>query len=185
MLALFAVLCVVAALFLGISIGDLHAVRTAPELLDSATVEQMTHRATVHRLAGLSAALVVILVNSIAVTYFIGTSRWCKEVVETYSLDRSLLQRSQQLKRSTFPWAISSMLGVVGLVALGGAADPGTGMPNTADWVMPHFLAGFLVLGFVCLAFWMIAEKIRAHHQVITEIVAVVRQIRLERGLEV
>ena len=59
---------------------------------------------------GLGSALVVVFVNSIVVTYFIGTSRWCKEVVETYSLDRGLLRRSVILKRRTFPWAVMAML---------------------------------------------------------------------------
>ena len=40
-------------------------------------------------LTGTSAALAVVFVHSIAVTYFIGTSRWCKEVTETYQLDAS------------------------------------------------------------------------------------------------
>src|SRR4051812_48988881 len=34
-------------------------------------------RMTVHMLLGAAAALVTVLVNSITVTYFIGTSRWC------------------------------------------------------------------------------------------------------------
>ena len=43
--------------------------------------------ATMHRLTGLAAALAVVFVESVVVTYFIGTSRWCKEVVETYQFE--------------------------------------------------------------------------------------------------
>ena len=50
----------------------------------------MRKRATMHMLLGLFAVLVTILVQSIAVTYFVGTGRWCKEVVETYGTVRGL-----------------------------------------------------------------------------------------------
>ncbi len=177
-LALFAVLCVAAAMFLGLGIGDLY------QPADT-TFHETLRWATVHRLTGIAAALVVILVNSIVVTYFIGTSRWCREVIETYGLDRELFVQSQTLKRRTFPWAVAGMLAVVGVAALGGAADPGTGMRNTADWVTPHFLAAMSALAFICLAFFVQATNIRAHNVIIHEIADKVRQIRLQRGLEV
>ena len=63
----------------------------------------MLQAATVHRLMGVATAMVVVLVNSIAVTYFIGTGRWCKEVVETYRLDSDLVRRSSAFKRGPFP----------------------------------------------------------------------------------
>ena len=44
-------------------------------------------RMTLHMLLGAAAALMTVLVNSITITYFIGTSRWCKEVCETYQLE--------------------------------------------------------------------------------------------------
>ncbi len=83
-----------AALVLGLYVGDLHQ-QPSPDTL---------RWASVHRLLGVAAALVVVLVNSIVVTYFIGTSRWCKEVVETYGLDAQFIRRSVALKRRTFPW---------------------------------------------------------------------------------
>ena len=79
---------------------------------------------TIHMLLGAGGALVAILVNSITVTYFIGTSRWCKEVCETYRLPPQLAQQSTRLKRSTFPWAVLGILSVIAVVALGAAADP-------------------------------------------------------------
>lgn len=180
-LAVVALACMAVALILGLAIGDLQSAHElGPEAL-----REVLDRASMHRLAGLGAALVVILVNSIAVTYFVGTSRWCKEVVEMYQLDPALLARSQALKRRAFPWAVSSMLAVVALAALGAAADPGTGLPRTADWVLPHFLAALAGMAYVCLAFFVQAGNIRAHNGVIGEIVAEVRRIRIERGLEV
>jgi hypothetical protein len=182
-LAVFSLLCLTAALFLGIYIGDLQSVAASPPsvAIDQATLD----RAAAHRLAGVAAALIGILINSIAATYFIGTSRWCKEVAERYSLDRQLLGRCQALKRRTFPWAVSSMLVIVGIAALGAAADPGTGMENTAQWVLPHFVVGVAGIAFVALAFFAQATNIRAQYDVINEIVVQVRKIRIERGLEV
>src|SRR5439155_21431475 len=40
---------------------------------------------SLHMLLGAAAALMTVLVNSITVTYFIGTSAWCKEVCQTYA----------------------------------------------------------------------------------------------------
>jgi hypothetical protein len=182
-LAVFALVCVAAALFLGIQIGELHRViePDIPTELRQATIE----RASVHRQAGLVAAIVVIFANSISVTYFIGTSRWCREVVAGYSLDASLLGRSVTLKRRTFPWAISSMLVIVGVAALGAAADPGTALPNTADWVLPHFLAGLLAMAFLGFSFFVQAANIRAHYGVISDIMIEVRKAREARGLAV
>jgi hypothetical protein len=182
-LSLISLLCLAAALFLGLSIGDLQAVADS-KLPDSAH-QTVLDRASAHRLAGLAAALVVILVNSIAVTYFIGTSRWCKEVVERYSLDAELFRRSQALKRRTFPWAALNMLAMIGVVALGAAADPGTGIENTAVWVMPHFLAGLAAIPLAALSFFVQATNMRTHYDVINVIMAEVRTIRTQRELEV
>src|SRR6476660_7410141 len=66
-------------------------------------------RMTLHMLLGSAAALVTVLVNSITVTYVIGTSRWCKEVCETYKIDAELAKKSERLKRSAFPWALAGI----------------------------------------------------------------------------
>ena len=145
----------------------------------------MLRWATIHRLAGVATALVVVLVNSIVVTYFIGTSRWCKEVGETYGLEPSLLRRMTALKRRTFPWAVMGMLAVVGVVALGGAADPATGLPHTADWVTPHLLGAMTGLLFIGWTFFVEWKNIHANHVAIEEVLAEVRKIRQDRGLAV
>lgn len=174
-LVVVALVMMAAALVFGLYVGDLHSEHT-PDTL---------RWASVHRLLGVAAALVVVLVNSIVVTYFIGTSRWCKEVVETYGLDAEFIRRSVVLKRRTFPWALMSMLAIVGVVALGGAADPASGRQGTEHWVMPHLIGALVGLAFIAYAFFVQGQNIAAHHQVINDIVAEVRRIRVERGLEV
>ena len=165
----------VATFVVGLSIEDLHTDHS----------ELMLRWATVHRLSGVATALVVVLVNSIVVTYFIGTSRWCKEVGETYGLDASLIHRSNALKRRTFPWAVTGMLAVVGLIALGGAADPATGRPDTQAWVTPHLVGSMCGLVLIAWAFLVQWQNIRENQEIIADVLAEVRRIRAERGLEV
>src|SRR5262249_6363909 len=100
---------IAAALLFGLYLGDIHGKRD-PDTL---------RLATVHRLLGVAAAVVVALVDSIAVTYFIGTSRWCKEVTDAYGLDGGLANESARLKRRNFPWSLISILVVVGVGSLG------------------------------------------------------------------
>ena len=177
--ALFAIGFMLAAMFIGLSIGEL-----TPDASES------TRRlGTMHRLSGIAASLVVVLVNSVVVTYFIGTSRWCREVVETYRLDARLLRRSTSLKRGTFPIATLSMLAVVGVVALGGAADPAAALQlkplGGLTWSSLHFYGALLGTAFIAYSFVMEWINIQAHREVIAEILAEVHRIRVEKGLEV
>jgi hypothetical protein len=135
-------------------------------------------------LTGTSAALAVVLVHSIGITYFVGTSRWCKEVTETYQLDPQMLRESTRLKRRTFPWSLLGMLGVVGVAALGAASDPGTGRADTAWWADIHYaaaLGGIAVIAWTYYRAWL---EIVANQAVIEQIVEAVAVIRRERGLE-
>jgi hypothetical protein len=174
-LASFALLLMAVTLLLGLYVGDLHQPHSM----------RIDDLGMVHRMFGIASALVVVLVNSIAVTYFIGTSRWCREVVETYSLDTQLIRRSAVLKRRAFPWAVSAMLVIVAVSALGAAADPATRHAWTVDWVYPHLIGAMLGFAFIAWAFWQEWLRIREHHAVINEILREVRRIRQEQGLEV
>jgi hypothetical protein len=163
-----------AALTMGLAVGDLYLDPTTATL----------HMATVHRLTGIAAALGVVFVESVVATYFIGTSRWCKEVTETYHLAPSRVVESNQLKRRAFAVALIGMLTVVGIIALGGAADPATGRANTQSWTIYHFsaaLAGVAVIAWSYYAAW---QYVWRNHTIIQEIVAEVGEIRRERGLE-
>jgi hypothetical protein len=175
-LASISLVLLVAAMMLGLTMGDLYAEPLA-------SIDTMRW-STVHRLTGVAAALMVVFVESVIVTYFIGTSRWCREVVETYKLDRSAIQASNQLKRKTFPWALMGMLTVVGVIALGAAADPATGRPDTKSWADWHLFAalfGILLIAWTYIAAW---NNVVANHAIIEQLVAKVGRIRQVRGLE-
>jgi hypothetical protein len=139
---------------------------------------------TLHMLLGSASALVSVLVSSITITYFIGTSRWCKEVCETYQLSPQLAEKSTRLKRSTFPWALVGIGAVILVVGLGAAADPsGANWRHSASLVLVHYVAAMLCLVGVALAYWIQGRRIAENYVVIEEILAEVQRIRAERGL--
>jgi len=173
-LAALSLVLLLAALLLGMSVGDLYHVPSADTL----------HLATVHRLTGVAAALGVVFVESVVATYFIGTSRWCKEVTETYRLDAAPVRESNRLKRRAFAVALVGMLTVVGIITLGAAGDPATGRANTQAWTVYHFsaaMAGVAVIAWTYFAAW---QYVGLNHTIIQQIVAEVGEIRRQRGLE-
>lgn len=141
-----------------------------------------------HFLSGLAAALAVMFVHGLSVTWFIGTGRWCKEVAATYSLDPALVARSSALKRGAFPLAVLSMLAVLVLAALGAAADPAAAMPppkwGRFTWANYHFAAALAGLAIVLLASIQEWIKIRQHRDLIQQILSEVQRIRREKGLD-
>ena len=142
-------------------------------------------RARMHMLVGIAAALVNVLVNSITVTYFIGTARWCREVVETYQLNPEYIRRSNALKRQTFPLALGAILIILAIVALGGASDPSAGLTDSAQWVLAHYTTALVGVGLIGWSFLPQSRNIAANARLINEIVADVQRIRLEHGLAV
>ena len=139
---------------------------------------------TFHFMLGLLAALVTVLVNSISLTYFIGTSRWCTEVVNTYSLDPQLIERSRKIKRKNFPWSFSGILLVLAVIAMGGASDPGANTTNPASWVAPH---RFLAIGATLWIGWSFLKQVvlvGSHYELIEEIIELVEEKRKGEGSE-
>jgi len=164
----------------GLLLGDIR------EHLDEATRKMVR----LHFFAGVFSSLWVILVQSIVVTWFIGTSRWCKEVVETYRLPSDLALRSAVHKRKAFPLALVGMLAIVGVAALGAASDPGAAfqpapLEGAPAWATFHQLAALLTMGWLAFAFFVEWQEIQANSEVIAEIMTHVRRIRQERGLDV
>jgi hypothetical protein len=174
-IALFSIALLVATAGLGLWIGDLHG-------QEDLTVLRW---GTVHRLSGVFSGLMVVLVNSITVTYFIGTGRWCREVVDTYGLADSYVDRSKRLKRKAFPWAVSGMLAVIAAVALGGAADPATGRSGTEQWVNVHLIGSLTCVAVIGYCYQAQVTAIRGQQRLIDDVLAAVREIRVARGLEI
>jgi hypothetical protein len=173
-LSLVSLVLLVATLAIGLSIGDLY----------SDPSDQTLRLATIHRLSGTAAALGVVFVESVIATYFIGTSRWCKEVAETYRLDLAPVRASARLKRKAFAVALVGMMTVVGIIALGAAADPATARENTRDWTNYHLaaaLAGTALIAWTYFAGW---QYVRENHAIIDGLLAQVAKTRHEHGWE-
>lgn len=209
----FAIVCLLATLVMGLSLGDVPAAldelrtlepqlnrlesgaepaepRHLAELRDQVDALLRVERwKTVHFLSGITSALAVLLAAGIVVTYFIGTSRWCREVVETYRLDTDFIHRSTRLKRSTFPFALVSMLTMLVVVASGGAADPAASLKlqpiGGVTWAQCHLMAALLGTALIAYAFYRLWTNLLTSAKIIAEIVDQVRRIRQEKGLPV
>ncbi len=180
-LAIVAIAMVLIALALGYYVSSLDIRNPA-----DASAQQW---ASWHRLAGIGSGLVLVLVHSIVVTYFIGTSRWCREVSEVYEIGPEFVATSNRAKRRAFPWAALGMLVAVGLVASGGAADPGASLrppaePQTMSWAVFHMFVALAAIAFTALAFGIEWLNLDANHKAIDGVLAEVRRIRHEHGLE-
>jgi hypothetical protein len=202
-LALFALTLNLAALGLGLAIGDLNGIsrqwleakrafeeaqrnprateaqRAEAEAEKDAVLQKyrpLRSRFGLHSLCGIAAALVTVLVNSVAVTYFVGTSRWCREVVETYQLPQELADRSQQLKRKTFPWAILGIVSILVIVSLGAASDPGANIQTSDHYVTWHWNISVVGVGAIGWAFLAQVGLVGANYEIIEQILALVHQ---------
>tara|TARA_Y100000766_G_scaffold161884_1_gene139024 strand:+ start:169 stop:753 length:585 start_codon:yes stop_codon:yes gene_type:complete len=173
--AVFAVALMAATAGLGLWIGDLHG----------QTDQAILRWGTVHRLSGILAALLVVLVNSMSVTYFIGTARWCREVVETYHLSDNFITKSKGIKRRSFPFALFGMLCVVAIVALQGAADPAAGRTGSEAWVNLHLFGRIGLTGVIAVCLQLQRAKIADQQSLIEEVLVEVRAMREARGLDV
>jgi hypothetical protein len=58
-------------------------------------------------------------------------------------------------------------------------------LPHTEDWVTPHLLGALGGLAFIAWTFVVEAQNIAANHTVIADVLAEVKRIRVDRGLEV
>jgi hypothetical protein len=77
------------------------------------------------------------------------------------------------------------MLGVVAIVALGGAADPASGRPGTEAWVTPHLIGGIGLVAAIAWCFQAQLPNMRRQHDLIERVLDEVRSVRLARGLDV
>ena len=159
--------------------------RAEKQLMDRAELLAVARsRKTLHFLFGLAGSLVTILVSSVSVTYFIGTSRWCREVVETYRLDPELAERSRLLKRRVFPPALVSMASILAIIALGASADPSVSFDRAAAFVVPHYAAAIVGVAAIAWAFFVQLGLVAANYEIIDKIVADVATIRRQKGLD-
>lgn len=150
--------------------------------------ERTQKLATVHRLSGMATGISMLLVDSIVATWFIGTTRWCREVAERFLLDPATVAAGNAIKRSIFPVSLLHMLGMVGLAALGATTDPAARIQVAApfgwDWRSIHFAASLLMAAFTAFTFYVQFSKIGEQHEIVQKILHGAIDKRRAAGLE-
>jgi hypothetical protein len=211
-LAVFAVLLLVANVLVGLSGGDyngpVHAYvdeaqkmrelekTKAPreaiqQIKDRQTelyreVKQLQPHMLWHESLGIGSALITLLVCSVSITYFVGTSRWFKEVVETYHLNPEFVEQSARIKRRSFRWSVAGALTILAVVGLGAAAEPTLANAQfSQSYVTPHYVAALAAVAFLLLSFYMQWLSLTENGKLIETVMGDVRRIRTERGLAV
>jgi len=162
-------------------------VKAAEEKLAAALVERTptANRKIVHTLLGVATSLVALLVNCISVTYFVGTSKWCGEVSAAYGLDDTKALESQRLKRKNFPRAVIGALAILGIVFLGGMADPDGMMREEAvNYINFHLIAAFIGVAIIAWSYFQQAHYVASNFLLIQDILDQVKTIRLAKGLD-
>ena len=152
---------------------------------DLEILSEPQRRFNMHFQLGLATSLAVVLINSLSVTYLIGTSRWVKEVCEAYELGDTHIRQSTKLKRTTFPWSIACVMSILTVIALGAAADPGNLSETTAQWVTPHLTVAMIGAAIIVIAVAVQAMNLHQNSQIIDQVVEEVKRERLARGLPV
>ncbi len=134
-------------------------------------------RMQAHLFLGVFAALLTLLVNSVAITYFIGTSRWCKEVVDAYHFDPQLEEEGQRIKRQSFVWSLTGIFTIIAIVALGASADPvGWNHSRSASFVTPHYLAALVGICVIAFSYWQQWTKMSANFALVDRVMELVRE---------
>jgi hypothetical protein len=132
----------------------------------------------IHFVLGLCTAIGVLLVHCIIFTYFLGTGRWVKEVTLAYRLpDEPLYKTTRELKRSTFPPALFSMLIAIATAAAGAGAQL-----QAWHWSI-HATLAFLTLLVNLWAFGVEYRNVTTNATVILEVLAEVDRRRAAEGL--
>lgn len=146
-------------------------------------------RVTVHFLFAVAALCFAVLVHAIVLTYFMGTGRWLEETCAAYHLSHDRQARSRNLKWRLYPAMTLSLLLLIATGAFGAAADPASAVGfrgfGSLSGPQVHMLlaAGTFAFNLVVNVFeW---RALTSNGALVDEVLAEVRRIRLERGLEV
>jgi hypothetical protein len=131
-----------------------------------------------HFLCGLFTAVGTLLVHCLIFTYFLGTGRWVKEVTLAYDLpDEPWHKHTRELKRQTFPPALTAMLVTIATGAAGAGAQL-----QAWSWQV-HFTLGMITLLVNAWAMRLEYRNVRTNARVLDEVLVEVDRVRAERGL--
>ncbi len=142
-----------------------------------------------HFLAALAALVIATLVHAIVLTYFMGTGRWIEETSNAYRLDARMHARSTSIKYRTIPLMVLCFVLLVMTGAFGAAADPASPMQAKGFFGMStgtlHLILALTTVAVNMLVNWMEFRALEQNGEIVDEVLAEVRRIRLEKGLAV
>ncbi len=131
-----------------------------------------------HFFLGLFAVSLTLAVHCLVFIYFLGTGRWVKEVAQAYRIpDAPLPKLTRELKRWTFPVALTAMLVAIATAAAGAGAQL-----QEWPWTI-HFSLALITLLVNLWAFWVELRNVRINSGLLDEVMVEVERIRAEQGL--
>jgi hypothetical protein len=188
-LAVLANLGLAAAAWYGFEIGNRLVPATAVSELQQRPATDLTamsnarHAVSMHLLIALAASLVVLMLHSIVLTYFMGTGRWLEETIKAYVLDERFRSGNIRLKYRVIPGMVACMALVIITGAVGALNDPS--VIDQASWNSTlHFLLAIGTVGLNLAISVVEYFAIRENGQLVADVVVEVKRIRRERGLE-
>ncbi|MFM1802826.1 MAG: hypothetical protein RJA81_2178 [Planctomycetota bacterium] len=134
----------------------------------------------VHFLIALATVMFSLLVHSIVYTYFLGTNRWVREVVEIYKMPGDVLARSKSLKRKAFKWEFRAMT-VVAIAAWLGAWVHREYPVHVQQQSLYHHLAAVVVILISLTAFSIEYKLIELQGKLLNEVKDLADRMRQER----
>lgn len=175
-LAVLSLLLMGLTVFLGLRIGD------------AATASEAKH-VSVHLLSGLGTIVFSLLVHALVLTYFMGTGRWLEETCQAYRLEARLLDANRSMKWQVYPLMMLCLTLLLATGGLGAAADPASPV-GFRGWgelsgAKVHFLAAMLMWIVTCGAYGWEYLVLRRNGEIVTQVLARVREIRTQHGLPV
>ena len=177
-LAFLSTVALVVAMVLGLSIDD-------PRVPTAAVQAGVQY----HFLVALAALCFATLVHAIVLTYFMGTGRWIEETSNAYRLGPVLYEQSKSIKYRAVPAMVVAFVLLLMTGALGAAADPASPM-QSSGWLglsaaTLHLSAAiFTVLANVAVNY-LEFTALERNGEIVEQVLAEVRRIRVEKGLAV
>jgi hypothetical protein len=131
-----------------------------------------------HFVIGLFSAVAVLLIHCLAITYFLGTGRWVKEVCLAYGLpDERWPRQTRDIKRGNTPFAILAMLVTIATAAAGA----GRQNFDWPAWIHAALAGTTLVVNVVV---WVIEYRnMRTNLRILDEVYAETDRMRAAQGL--
>ncbi len=142
-----------------------------------------------HLMLALTGLVFAALVHALSLTYFMGTGRWMEDVSKAYQLEDHWRLECQRLKYRNLPWMTVGLLLLLITIGFGAAADPAARLGfsgwagiSASTW---HLLVALAMLGVNFFANVREFQSLERNGQLVNEVVAKVREIRIARGLPV